>query len=289
MKKSGFSFFVPLWFLFFFFFQSVKVKVLVAQSRPAFCDPMDYTSVHGILQAIILEWVAIPFSRGSSPLRDWIPGILHYRQILYHQSHMGLLLEYRWFKMLRLFHNLTVMMAAVAAAKSLQSCPTLCDPIDGSPSGSSVPGILQARTLEWWWLPLVKIHRNRQKRESSVTWTPRGFAQRWPGIWREGRQGGARGGSGGRGGEPHRGGRQPVPEARLWGFANGYFSYQSLAPPAKPRPRALEQTGGALASSGFPASTHLVLELPPGCWPRTGFAQVSPWGPEGAQRTWVWS
>ena len=36
-----------------------------------------------------------------------------------------------------------------AAAKSLQSCPTLCDPIDGSPSGSPVPGILQARTLEW--------------------------------------------------------------------------------------------------------------------------------------------
>ena len=36
-----------------------------------------------------------------------------------------------------------------AAAKSLQSCPTLCDPIDGSPAGSLVPGILQARTLEW--------------------------------------------------------------------------------------------------------------------------------------------
>ena len=35
------------------------------------------------------------------------------------------------------------------AAKSLQSCPTLCDPIDGRPSGSPVPGILQARTLEW--------------------------------------------------------------------------------------------------------------------------------------------
>ena len=35
------------------------------------------------------------------------------------------------------------------AAKSLQSCPTLCDPIDGSPPGSAVPGILQARTLEW--------------------------------------------------------------------------------------------------------------------------------------------
>ena len=39
--------------------------------------------------------------------------------------------------------------AAAAAAKSLQSCPTLCDPIDGSPPDSTVPGILQARTLEW--------------------------------------------------------------------------------------------------------------------------------------------
>ena len=38
---------------------------------------------------------------------------------------------------------------AAAAAKSLQSCPTLCDPIDSSPRGSPVPGILQARTLEW--------------------------------------------------------------------------------------------------------------------------------------------
>ena len=39
--------------------------------------------------------------------------------------------------------------AAAAAAESLQSCPTLCDPIDVSPPGSPVPGILQARTLEW--------------------------------------------------------------------------------------------------------------------------------------------
>ena len=43
--------------------------------------------------------------------------------------------------------------AAAAAAKSLQSCPTLCDPIDGSPPGSPVPGILQARTLEWVAIP----------------------------------------------------------------------------------------------------------------------------------------
>ena len=44
---------------------------------------------------------------------------------------------------------LSAPVAAAAAAKSLQSCPTLCDPIDGSPPGSPVPGILQARTLEW--------------------------------------------------------------------------------------------------------------------------------------------
>ena len=45
--------------------------------------------------------------------------------------------------------NVFAAAAAAAAAKSLQSCPTLYDPIDGSPPGSPVPGILQARTLEW--------------------------------------------------------------------------------------------------------------------------------------------
>jgi len=44
---------------------------------------------------------------------------------------------------------LSTFFPAAAAAKSLQSCPTLCDPIDGSPPGSPIPGILQARTLEW--------------------------------------------------------------------------------------------------------------------------------------------
>ena len=43
----------------------------------------------------------------------------------------------------------TSLITAAAAAKLLQSCPTLCDPIDGSPPGSPVPGILQARILEW--------------------------------------------------------------------------------------------------------------------------------------------
>ena len=46
-----------------------------------------------------------------------------------------------------------------AAAKLLQSCLTLCDPIDGSPPGSSVPGILQARTLEWVAISFSKDYR----------------------------------------------------------------------------------------------------------------------------------
>ena len=48
-----------------------------------------------------------------------------------------------------LMHSLGYIAAAAAAAKSLRSCPTLCDPIDSSPTGSAVPGILQTRTLEW--------------------------------------------------------------------------------------------------------------------------------------------
>ena len=47
--------------------------------------------------------------------------------------------------------------AAAAGAKSLQSCPILCDPIDGSPPGPAVPGILQARTLEWVAIPFSSV------------------------------------------------------------------------------------------------------------------------------------
>ena len=54
--------------------------------------------------------------------------------------------------------------AAAAAAKSLQSCLTLCDPIDGSPPGSPVPGILQARTLEW----VAILQSMKVKSESEV-------------------------------------------------------------------------------------------------------------------------
>ena len=68
--------------------------------------------------------------------------------------------------------------AAAAAAKSLQSCPTLCDPIDSSPPGSPVPGILQARTLEWvaisfsnGWKWKVKVKSLSRVRLLATPWT----------------------------------------------------------------------------------------------------------------------
>ena len=54
-----------------------------------------------------------------------------------------------------------ILSAAAAAAKSLQSCPTLCDPIDGSPRGSPIPGILQARTLHIFKNVVLQKHQYR--------------------------------------------------------------------------------------------------------------------------------
>ena len=91
------------------------------------CGPPG-SSVHRILQARIRKQVAISFSKGSSRTRDqtWVSCTAGR---LYQLSHQELDNQ--------------------SAAKLLQSCPTLCDPIDSSPPGSPIPGILQARTLEW--------------------------------------------------------------------------------------------------------------------------------------------
>ena len=102
-----------------FLLQCMKVKSEseVAQSCPTLSNPMNCSppgsSIHGIFQARVLEWDAIAF---SAP---------------------------------KCYTALIRRDVAAAAAKLLQSCPTLCDPIDGSPSGSPLPGILQVRTLEW--------------------------------------------------------------------------------------------------------------------------------------------
>ena len=98
------------------------------------CSPPG-SSVHGILQARIQEWASISFSRESSLSKD--------------QTHVSCNAGRFFTTEPTGIPNVLWEYAAAAVAKSLQSCPTLCDPIDGSPPGFPVPGILQARTLEW--------------------------------------------------------------------------------------------------------------------------------------------
>ena len=85
-----------------------------------------------------------------SPRMDWldllaVQGAL--KSLLQHHSSKASILWHSAFFTVQLSHP--YMTTAATAAKLLQSFPTLCDPIEGSPLGSSVPGILQARTLEW--------------------------------------------------------------------------------------------------------------------------------------------
>ena len=89
-------------------------KLKVAQSCLTLCDPMDYT-VHGILQARILEWVAFPFSRGIFPIQGSNLGLLHCRWILYQLSYQG--------------------SPSICCCAVTESCLIPCDPMD-----CSIPG-----------------------------------------------------------------------------------------------------------------------------------------------------
>ena len=75
------------------------------------------------------------------------------KSLLQHHSSKASVLQCSAFFMVQLSHPYMTIGKTIAltttTTKSLQSCPTLCDPIDGSPPGSTIPGILQARTLEW--------------------------------------------------------------------------------------------------------------------------------------------
>ena len=103
------------------------------QSCPTFCNPMDCSppgsSVHGDSPHKNTGVGCHALLQGIFPTQGSNPGLPHCRKILYQLSYQG--------------------KSAAAAAKSLQSCPTLCNYIDGSSPGSPIPGILQARTLEW--------------------------------------------------------------------------------------------------------------------------------------------
>ena len=87
---------------------------------------------HGILQARILVWVSMSFFKGSSQPRDRILCLPHCNCILYNWP-----------------PRKPQIVCSVQFSSVAQSCPTLCDPVDCSPPGSSFHGILQARILEW--------------------------------------------------------------------------------------------------------------------------------------------
>ena len=105
--------------------------------RPTFCYPIvcspSSSSVHGISQARILEWVAIIFSRGSSQSRDQTHIFCIGRWVLFHWATMEVHIH--------VWKNGKVLVA--------QSSPTLWNSVDYSLPGSSVPGVLHARVLEW--------------------------------------------------------------------------------------------------------------------------------------------
>ena len=120
---------------------------LVNRSHPTTCDPMDCnppgSSVHGILQARTLEWVAMPSSRGSSQPKNWTQ-ISHIAGGFFTiwATREALVSMY-------IILSLYVCLYISCEVEVAQSCPTLCNPMDYSLPGSSVHGILQARVLEW--------------------------------------------------------------------------------------------------------------------------------------------
>ena len=193
-----------IYMFYLFFFWRIHACVCT-QLGPTLFDPMDYSlpgsSVHEISQARILEWVAIFSYRGSSWPRDRncifctdsLP-LSHKDES--HRSQKSLpsgrsswTIGTGWSPSLLLqclcpptpppeHQAPTGLMAAAAAAKSLQSCPTLCDPRDGSPPGSPIPGILQARILEWVaisfsnaWKWKVKVKSHSCVRLLATPWT----------------------------------------------------------------------------------------------------------------------
>ena len=110
------------------------------------------------------SWLGkIHWRRAWQPTPVFLPGEFHGQRSLAGYSLWGHrvghnwsnLAQWEWQRLRRIFLRISkgggrqTVKYNAAAAKSLQSCPTLCDPIDGSPPGSPVPGILQARTLEW--------------------------------------------------------------------------------------------------------------------------------------------
>ena len=133
----------------------------VAQLGLTLSNPMDCSlpgsSIHGIFQARILEWVVISFSRRSSRPRDWtqISCIVGRRFTVWATREDLMISVIQHLPTQRLFSENTqfksqeIQWAHQRRVICAQSCLTLCNPMDYSPAGSSVHGIPQARILEW--------------------------------------------------------------------------------------------------------------------------------------------
>ena len=172
-------------------YKSTMFLCLVAQSFLTLCDPMDcsrtFSSIHGIFQSRILEWVAVSYSRGSSWPRDpahiscvscidwWLPynctaSIIEKNRTKpknwrkkESQHFLNELINLDFYSLVQssnLYSNYCLCLLTslftgrewrieVKWSEVAQSCPTLCDPMDCSLSGSSIHGIFQARMLEW--------------------------------------------------------------------------------------------------------------------------------------------
>ena len=134
-------------------------EVKVSQSCPTLCDPMDCI-VYGILQAKILEWVAIPFSRGSSQPRSQTQ-VSHlaggfFTSWATREAHGNTQTsDLRMFICSPVYHGEKLKTTSCPKTRYwlerevAQSCLTLWDPVDYSLPGSSVYGIFQARVLKW--------------------------------------------------------------------------------------------------------------------------------------------
>ena len=138
--------------------------------RPLFLLPLIFPSIRVFSDesALHIRWPKYwSFSLSISPsnehpglisfMMDWLDLLVVQRtlkSLLQHHSSKASILQHSTFFTVQLSHPYvttgeTIALTATATAKSLQSCPTLCNPIDSLPPGSPVPGILQARILEW--------------------------------------------------------------------------------------------------------------------------------------------
>ena len=120
-----------IFFIKIIFYYTCEVEV--SQSCPILCNPIDYT-VHGMLQIRILEWVAYPFSSGSSQPRNRTEVSCIAGGFFTSWATRGSVFLYQL--------GIVILLRLCVCA---QLCPTLCDPTGGSPPGFSVHGVFQAR------------------------------------------------------------------------------------------------------------------------------------------------